>query len=127
MATLTPTLDNEIATLMQTITDEANHTSRADYIAKVQPMKEQLQVLMADNKAIKAANELAIANQPPTAEEVEAKRKEAIAVGIGQKYTTEDQLSMLRRLQTGESSQSDADIIEWIDHVNLIEFEHQKV
>lgn len=124
---LTPTLDADIKTIRALIRNEIKHTSRRDYMTTVEPMKVQLKGLIADNKAIIAANALEIANQQPTAEEVETKRNEAIAAGIGQKYTTEDQLSMLLKLQTGESTSSDADIIEWIGHVNLIESEHPKV
>lgn len=122
-----PTLDTEIKTLRTQINEETHHTSRREYVNTVKPMKDQLNTLIVDNEAIIAANKLEIANRPPTAEEVEAKRKESIAAGIGQKYTTAEQLSMLLKLQTGDSAQSDADIIEWIDHVNLIESEHPKV
>jgi hypothetical protein len=57
---LTPTKDAEISTLKQQIKAEEIHTTRAEYVKKVQPMKDNCRVLIAQNKQIKIDNKVAI-------------------------------------------------------------------
>jgi hypothetical protein len=57
---LTPTKDAEISTLKQQIKAEEVHTARTEYIKKVQPMKDNCRVLIAQNKQIEVDNKAAI-------------------------------------------------------------------
>lgn len=58
--TLTPTKDVEISTLKQQIKAEEVHTTRIEYVKKVQPMKDNYRVLIAQNKQIEVDNKAAI-------------------------------------------------------------------
>ena len=69
-----PTLDTEIETLKQAITAEREHTSRAEYIDIVQPLKDELADKIEQNKIIIAANK--VITDTPTAEELAAKTAE---------------------------------------------------
>ena len=64
---------------------------------------------------------------PPTAEEIEKTRHRDIANGIAEKYTLADENSMLRKIATGESLLSDADIQDWFNWVAEKKAEHPKV
>ena len=66
-----PTLDTEIETLTQAIASKREHITRAQYIAEVQPMKDELVALIAENEIIKAANK--VIEDTPTAEELAIK------------------------------------------------------
>jgi hypothetical protein len=57
---LTPTKDAEISTLKQQIKAEEIHTTRAEYVKKVQPMKDDYRALIAQNKQIEINNKIAI-------------------------------------------------------------------
>lgn len=57
---LTPTKDAEISTLKQQIKAEEIHTTRAEYVKKVQPMKDNYRALVAQNKQIEIDNKIAI-------------------------------------------------------------------
>lgn len=57
---LIPTKDVEISTLKQHIKAEEVHTTRAEYVKKVQPMKDNYRVLVAQNKQIEINNKAAI-------------------------------------------------------------------
>ena len=48
--------DTEISTLLQQIKAEEIHTKRSDYITKVQPMKDNLKELIAQNEQIEVDN-----------------------------------------------------------------------
>ena len=71
---LTPTLETEIAAKRAEIDAQEVHTTRASYIAVVQPLQDELQTLIEQNEAIIAAN----AAIPPTFEEVKATKLESI-------------------------------------------------
>lgn len=64
---------------------------------------------------------------PPTAEEVEKTRHRDIASGIAEKYTLADEVSMIRKLHTGESLLDDIDIQDWLNWVATKKSEHPKV
>lgn len=53
---LTPTNDAEISTLKQQIKAEEIHTTRVEYVKKVQPMKDNYRALIAQNKQIEIDN-----------------------------------------------------------------------
>jgi hypothetical protein len=57
---LTSTKDTEISTLKQQIKAEEVHTTRTDYIKKVQPMKDNYRALITQNKQIEIDNKAAI-------------------------------------------------------------------
>jgi Fe2+ transport system protein B len=57
---LIPTKDVEITTLKHQIVDEEKHTTRIEYIKKVQPMKDSLKELIAQNEIMKSDNKDAI-------------------------------------------------------------------
>lgn len=57
---LSPTKDAEILTLKQQIKDEEVHTTRTEYIEKVQPMKDNYRALITENKQIEIDNKAAI-------------------------------------------------------------------
>lgn len=57
---LIPAKDAEISTLKQQIKAEEVHTTRAEYIKKVQPMKDNYRALIAQNKQIEINNKAAI-------------------------------------------------------------------
>lgn len=54
------TNDVEIATLKQQIKAEEVHTTRAEYVKKVQPMKDNYRALVAQNKQIEIDNKVAV-------------------------------------------------------------------
>lgn len=54
------TKNAEISTLKQQIKAEEIHTTRTDYITKVQPMKDNYRALIAENKQIEIDNKAAI-------------------------------------------------------------------
>lgn len=112
-----PTRYTEIETLTQAIALKREHITRAHYIAEVQPMKDELVSLIAENESIKASNAAFIAAIPLTPEEVGKKYKSDVASEIGLKYTFADEISMNRKLNTGESKLTDADIMEWLADV----------
>ena len=57
---LLPTKDAELSTLKQQIKAEEVHTTRAEYVKKVQPMKDNYIALIAQNKQIRIDNKAAI-------------------------------------------------------------------
>lgn len=57
---LIPTKDAEISTLKQQIKAEEVHTTRAEYVKKVQPMKDNYRALVSENKQIEIDNKTAI-------------------------------------------------------------------
>ena len=57
---LTVTKDTEISTLKQQIKDEEVHTTRTEYVKKVQPMKNNYGALIAQNKQIEMDNKTTI-------------------------------------------------------------------
>ena len=124
---LQPTLDTEIETLKQAITAEREHTSRSEYIATVQPMKDELKSLIEQNEIIKAENKAFTESMPPTPEELDKRRKADIANEIALKYTLADEISMNRKLITGESELTDTDIIEWFNDVASAKAKYPKV
>lgn len=63
-----PTLDTEIEILTQAIAAKREHITRAQYIAEVQPMKDELVALIVENEQIKIANK--VITDTPTAEEL---------------------------------------------------------
>jgi len=117
---LQPTLDTEIATLKQAIKAEEVHTTRAEYIATVQPMKDELINLKAQNEIIKAENKAAQdAYIPiPTAEELESKRNADIATEIALTYSLADEIAILRQLAQGTLELTDVKCTEWIGVVS---------
>lgn len=86
MPELQPTLDTEIETLEQAIDAEIKHTLRSEYIAIVQPLKDELEDKIEQNKIIKSENAAFIAALPPTTEELEKERKAKIASEIALQY-----------------------------------------
>lgn len=58
--TLTPTKDVDISTLKQQIEAEEVHTTRAEYVKKVQPMKDNYRALIVQNQQIEIDNKAAI-------------------------------------------------------------------
>ena len=65
--------------------------------------------------------------EPPTAEEVDKKRKFDIADEIALKHTPADEISYVRKLLTGESELTDADIMEWLADVANAKAKYPKV
>ena len=138
---LTPTLEAEIvAKRAEITTKEAEiaaqevHTTRVTYIAAVQPLQNQrqtlhgqLQALIEQNKIIKAENVALIAAEPPTTEEIDKKWKFDIASEIALKYSLADEISMTRKLITGESQLTDEDIITWLEDVNNAKAKYPKI
>lgn len=122
-----PTLDTEIETLQQAIILKREHTTRAEYVVEVQPMKDELVELIEQNEIIKAENAAIIAAEPPTPEEAEKERKSNIAKEIRLKYTVSDEISMNRKLNTGESKLTDVDIMEWLADVANAKAKYPKV
>ena len=122
-----PTLDTEIETLTQAIASKREHIARAQYIAEVQPMKDELAELVGENETIKASNAAFIAATPPTPEEVEKERKSKIASEIAFQYTLADEMSMVRKLFTGESKLTDVDIVEWFGVIDAAKLKYPKV
>lgn len=57
---LVSTKDAEILTLKQQIKAEEIHTTRTEYVKKVQPMKDNYRALIAQNKQIEIDNKAAI-------------------------------------------------------------------
>lgn len=57
---LSPTKDAEISTLKQQIKAEEVHTTRTEYVKKVQPMKDNYRGLIAQNEQIEIGNKEAI-------------------------------------------------------------------
>lgn len=57
---LVSTKDVEISTLKQQIKAEEVHTTRTEYVKKVQPMKDNYRALIAQNKQIEIDNKAAI-------------------------------------------------------------------
>lgn len=57
---LVPTKDAEISILKQQIKAEEVHTTRTEYVKKVQPMKDNYRALIAQNKQIEVDNKAAI-------------------------------------------------------------------
>jgi hypothetical protein len=57
---LIPTKDVEISTLKQQIKAEEVHTTRVEYVKKVQPMKDNYRALIVQNKQIKIDNKAEI-------------------------------------------------------------------
>ena len=107
-----PTLDTEIETLKQSITAEREHTSRAEYISIVQPLKNLLATKIEQNEVIKDANKAFIGAIPPTPEEVEKKYNLNVANEIALKYTLADEVALLWKLQTGELTIDSPEIAE---------------
>lgn len=62
--------DAEISTLQQQIKAEEVHTTRAEYVKKVQPMKDNYRALIAQNKQIEIDNKAAIDTARSTDESV---------------------------------------------------------
>ena len=65
--------------------------------------------------------------EPPTAEELDKKRKLDIANKIALKHTPADETSYMRKLLTGESELTDVDIMEWAVDVANAKAEYPKV
>ena len=107
-----PILDTEIETLKQSITAEREHTSRAEYISIVQPLKNLLATKIEQNEVIKDANKAFIGAIPPTPEEVEKKYNLDVANEIALKYTLADEVALLWKLQTGELTIDSPEIAE---------------
>lgn len=57
---LIPTKNAEISNIKQQIKDEEVHTTRTEYVKKVQPMKDNYRALIAQNKQIEIDNKAAI-------------------------------------------------------------------
>ena len=57
---LVSTMDAEISTLKQQIKAEEVHTTRVEYVKKVQPMKDDYRALVAENKQIEIDNKTTI-------------------------------------------------------------------
>lgn len=57
---LTSTKDVEISILKQQIKAEEIHIKRTEYVKKVQPMKDNYRILIAQNKQIEIDNKIAI-------------------------------------------------------------------
>ena len=75
---LVPTKDAEISTLKQQIKDEEVHITRAEYVKKVQPMKDNYRALIAENKQIEIDNKTAI----DTARSVDESARQSIIDSI---------------------------------------------
>lgn len=105
MPELQPTLNTEIETLKEAITAEREHTSRQEYIATVQPMKDELVSLIEQNEAIKAANK--IIEDTPTAEELvqqtKDERRQNIKTEIKIEYSDiSDEVQVIRMILAEE-------------------------
>ena len=100
-----PTLDTEIEILKEAIAAEREHTSRQEYITKVQPMKNELASLIEQNEAIKAANK--IIEDTPTAEELAQQtaneRRQNIKTDIKIEYPDiSDEIQIIRMILAEE-------------------------
>ena len=94
---LTPTKEADIAAKKAEIAAEEVHTDRAAYIAVVAPLQAELQILVAENKAIIAANAVLTAEYVPPLAEYKVIAQDAIkaacTVHIENKYTPKIQTS----------------------------------
>ena len=77
---LIPTKDAEISTLKQQIKAEEVHTTRTEYVKKVQPMKENYRALIAENKQIEINNKAVIDTARSTDESVRQEILDSIDV-----------------------------------------------
>lgn len=82
------TKDTEISTLKQQIKAEEVHTTRTEYVKKVQPMKDNYRALVAQNKQIEIDNKAAIDIARSTDESVRQKIFDSI-------NTTKNELNIL--------------------------------
>jgi len=64
---------------------------------------------------------------PPTAEELERKRKSDIAAEIANVYTIADELSIHRRLLQGTLKLSDVECVEWLSVIDAAKLKYDKV
>lgn len=87
-STLTPAKDAEISDLKQQIKAEEIHITRTEYIKKVQPMKDNYRVLIAQNKQIEIDNKTAI----DTARSTDESARQEI---LDQINTTKNELNTL--------------------------------
>ena len=122
------TLDAEIETLKQAIAAECKHISRQEYIEKVQPMKDELVVLIEQNKVIKAANNIII--NSPTSEElaaqVEDERKLKCKNDIELIYPDlSDEVKIIRTVLAMEFPDNEL-AKEYNDNIELILSKHSK-
>lgn len=103
MLELQSTFDNEIETLTQAIASKRNHTNRVNYVAEVQPMKDELSSLIDQNEIIKSNNAAAIAAEPPTPEQVAAKLNQDIEAETRLTYPyISDERGIIRRILAAE-------------------------
>ena len=91
-----PTLDAEIEAKKLGIESNINHTSREEYIATVQPLKDELASLIEQNDIIKAENQAELDAMPPTTEEIEEKRELDIKIEIEKTYSLTDEIRIVR-------------------------------